>query len=89
MPLISCKQCMSSINVDPGTDPHSLTWCQCCSADHHHGADVLPADQCEAANHPGQQCWHPPDQPVRPDGCTVCRPVIHHANANEIFLTVN
>jgi hypothetical protein len=80
-----CKQCLAMTDLPPGTDPHSRTWCRCCTVTgddgqpHHHGRDVLAAADCEAANHPGNPCWHPPTQPERPDGCAVCRPVIHFA----------
>ena len=80
MPLIQCKQCSSSINVDPGTDPHTLSWCNCCTEDHHHGEAAAACPQA----HEGP-CWNPPTVPVQPDGCTVCRPVIHFANANVLF----
>jgi hypothetical protein len=81
--MITCKACLATINIDPGIDPHSVDWCNCGTVEH--GGIVLPAESCEAAHHPGQPCWHPPDQPDRPDGCTVRQPVIHHVNANVIF----
>jgi len=80
LPLISCKQCLASINVDPGTDPHTLTWCQCCTIDHHH-AD----GNAECALDDSHECWQGPQSGPRPDGCKVCRPVVHHANANLIL----
>jgi hypothetical protein len=86
MPQYACKQCLAVINLPDGSDPHAHTWCTCCTqtsgADekvHHHGENAMLATDCEAANHPGQPCWHPPTQPERPDNCTVCRPVVHLA----------
>lgn len=74
-----CKQCLAVAEIPAGVDPHSRTWCTCCTVDHHHGADVLEAEACAAANHPGEPCWNPPEQPVKPDGCSICRPVVHLA----------
>ena len=71
---VMCKQCLTVKDVPPGVDPHTLTWCNCCTQDHHHGAGAA-ACQPEAS-HPGQACWNPPWTP-RPDGCGVCRPVVH------------
>jgi hypothetical protein len=85
---IMCIQCLAETNLPPGADPHASTWCQCCTIDHHHGRDVLDAEACAEANHPGAPCFSPPGQPVRPDGCTVCRPVMHFAVAGDLTLTV-
>jgi hypothetical protein len=91
---VLCKQCLAVAEIADGTDPHSLTWCACCTITgddgqpHHHGASVMEAEACAAANHPGQPCWNPPGQPVKPDGCTICRPVVHFAVAGEIQLAV-
>lgn len=91
MAQYQCKQCLTVTDLPPGTDPHARTWCGCCpltgedGQPHHHGAQVLDATECEAANHPGHPCWHPPTQPARPDGCTVCRPVIHLAVAGDVL----
>src|ERR1035441_3665339 len=52
--MCQCKQCLAMKDVPPGVDPHSLTWCGCCTVDHHHGESVMSAAACEAANHPGQ-----------------------------------
>jgi len=85
MAQFQCKQCLTVTELPDGSDPHAHTWCNCCTQTgdtgeiHHHGENSMLAADCEAANHPGQPCWHPPAQPVRPDGCTVCRPVIHMA----------
>jgi hypothetical protein len=80
---ILCKTCLAVTDLPPGADPHAYTWCECCTVTdesgkpHHHGRDVLSAEECETANHPGKRCWHPPAQPDKPDGCTICRPVMH------------
>jgi hypothetical protein len=83
-----CKQCLALISLPPGEDPHAHTWCDCCQVDHHHGASVLSAPECEAANHPGQPCWHPPTQPERPEGCTICRPILHLPTVGPLQLVV-
>jgi len=79
--LTQCKQCLAVIDIPAGENPHARTWCGCCTIDHHHGESVMEAEACAEANHPGQPCWNPPAQPVRPAGCTTCRPVVHFANA--------
>lgn len=86
MRQVQCKQCLAIKDIAEGEDPHALTWCGCCTAGHHHGASVRPAAECATANHPGQPCWNPPEQPVRPEGCTICRPVLHLAVAGEMQL---
>jgi hypothetical protein len=82
---VQCAQCLAMNWVPDGVDPHSLTWCDCCTQDHHHGEGVLSAEECAAANHPGQPCLRPPEVRERPDGCTVCRPVIHYAVAGQVL----
>jgi hypothetical protein len=80
---VQCKQCLAMTTVPDGTDPHSLTWCGCCAVTgedgqpHHHGE---AAAACSPDQHGGQPCWNPPAVP-KPDGCKVCRPVIHFATA--------
>jgi hypothetical protein len=86
---IQCKQCLAMTDVPPGVNPHSLTWCTCCTVDHHHGESVLPAEECAAANHPGVPCLNPPSVPDRPDGCTVCRPVLHFPVAGDVEIVVS
>jgi hypothetical protein len=78
---VQCKTCLAVADIPADTDPHARTWCTCCTEDHHHGA---AAEACSPANHGGQPCWNPPAQPVKPDGCGVCRPVIHFAVAGEM-----
>jgi hypothetical protein len=68
--------------VPDGVDPHTLTWCDCCTQDHHHGQ---AAEACSPEAHGGQPCWNPPET-AKPDGCTVCRPVIHFATAGPLQL---
>jgi len=86
---VQCKQCLAMTDLPPGADPHSRTWCGCCAITgedgrpHHHGRGVLPAADCEAANHPGEPCWDPQAPREKPDGCTRCRPVTHFPVAGE------
>jgi hypothetical protein len=84
MPLVQCKTCRASAVIPEGEDPHARTFCSCCTASaadeagvHHHG---------EAANacprrHDGP-CWQGPESGPKPDGCTVCRPLLFFANAS-------
>lgn len=76
---IQCKNCLAVSEIPGDKDPHTVTFCGCCTEDHHHGEGVLPAEQCEAENHPGTQCHGHVLGAPRPDGCTVCRPLIHFA----------
>jgi len=88
MAQYQCRTCLAMADLPPGTDPHTRTWCGCCTVTgedgqpHHHGRGVAGAEECAAANHPGVPCFSPP-QTSRPDGCTVCRPVIHFAVPGE------
>jgi hypothetical protein len=70
-----CKQCLAVAELPPDSDPHASTWCGCCDQDHHHAENARTCTP--EVNHPGQLCWNPPGQPIRPDGCGVCRPIIH------------
>lgn len=87
---IICKTCLAAADLPPGADPHAHTWCECCTVTgddgkpHHHGRDVLNAEECAQAGHPGQPCWNPPSQPVKPDGCTICRPVMHMPEVGDL-----
>ncbi len=88
MLLVQCKQGGEHVWIAPeddNRDPHSRldgAGCTHCvlglNADpsHHCGQAAQNHDVCEPANHPGEPCWNPPDQPDRPDKCTVCRPVL-------------
>jgi hypothetical protein len=84
---VQCKTCGTVISLPSGADPHATTWCGCCTERHHHGraAEACPQE------HDGP-CWNPPvigillelqpdAVPIRPAGCTVCRPVAHYAVA--------
>lgn len=82
---VACKTCLAAVDLPPGADPHATTWCGCCTRDHHHGET---AGNCGPHKHEGP-CWNPPVagipielQPgvvhVRPQGCTVCRPIAHY-----------
>lgn len=79
MLLITCKTGGEHVYVAPGDenrDPHSrldLAGCDHCAdqnTEHHHG---MNANLCPKA-HEGP-CWNPPTVPVRPEGCSVCRPL--------------
>ena len=55
---VQCKQCLAIANVPDGVDPHTMNWCTCCTADHHHG---LAAEACPGNNaigHVGAPCSH-------------------------------
>lgn len=82
---VQCKQCLAVAVLDPGQDPHAVTWCACCPRGHHHGTEAAACTPEE--NHPGQPCWNPPSLPVRPDGCRVCRPVVHLPVAGDLVFT--
>jgi hypothetical protein len=84
MPRVACKTCSATVDLPPGTDPHAVTWCGCCTEPHHHGDAAANCPQ----DHDGP-CWNPPVAGVppelqpgavsaRPPGCTVCRPVAHY-----------
>jgi hypothetical protein len=63
---VQCAQCLAMNWVPDGVDPHTLTWCQCCTRDHHHGqaAEACPGNG--GIGHPGEPCPHP-----NPLACTV------------------
>lgn len=80
--LIRCKTGGEMIDVPEGQDPHAAldaTGCTHCADGHdldtHCGA---VANACPR-EHEGP-CWNPPDVPDRPDGCTVCRPILFMGN---------
>lgn len=68
---VTCKTCFTSINVEEGVNVHAALECGCCPEDHHHGEAAAACPK----EHEGP-CWNPPTLPVKPDGCTVCRPLI-------------
>jgi hypothetical protein len=84
---IQCKQCLTVAEIPEDTDPHAVQFCTCCTQTnengdvHHHGE---AAAACSPDQHGGEPCWNPPLVP-KPDGCTVCRPLIHFATTN-VFL---
>ena len=81
-----CKIGGEMIEVPEGADPHALldaTGCSHCADGHdrdtHCGqAANVCADNPD--NHPGP-CWTGPESGERPDGCTVCRPILFMGNA--------
>lgn len=83
-----CKQCLAVAELPADADVHTRTWCGCCTQQdtdpaHHHGET---AAACSPEAHGGEPCWNPPAVP-KPDGCTVCRPIIHYAVAGELRMT--
>jgi hypothetical protein len=62
---------MTSINVQDDVDVHTALECGCCPEDHHHGQAAAACPQ----THEGP-CWQGPQSGPKPDGCTVCRPLI-------------
>lgn len=125
MPRIQCNQCLKVEVVPPGVDPHTITWCECCTiknpngTPHHHGQAAASCSGNGGVGHPEEPCPHPNpavcavvSRPVHPDdptdhpgptrtmgdpcpgghcgvgvnGCTVCRPVTHFAEAGPLDL---
>ena len=82
---VMCKQCLAVKDIPDGADPHALTWCTCCTQPHHHGQGAAACTP--EKNHPGQPCWNPPAQPVRPGNCGVCRPLLHFAATSQLQFT--
>lgn len=82
---VMCKQCLAVANLPDGQDPHAVSWCRCCDADHHHGE---AAQACGDSQHPGELCWNPPGQPVKPENCGVCRPVHHMPTVGNALLVM-
>jgi hypothetical protein len=60
-----CKQCLAMTDLPPGTDPHSRTWCGCCTITgedgrpHHHGRAAASCPGDNGIGHPGEPCNHP------------------------------
>jgi hypothetical protein len=63
---VQCMQCLAVNEIPDGVDPHTLTWCQCCTLDHHHGEAAAACPGNEGAGHAGQPCTFP-----NPRACTV------------------
>jgi hypothetical protein len=80
--LIKCKTGGEMVDVPEGQDPHALldaTGCSHCADAH--GLDVHCGS--EANNCPREHdgpCWTGPESGPRPEGCTVCRPIIFLGN---------
>jgi hypothetical protein len=77
--IILCKQCLASSTIAAGAaveDVHEALRCGCCPGDHHHGH---AAANCPRT-HEGP-CWQGPQSGPKPDGCTVCRPLLILAGA--------
>ena len=70
--IVQCPQCLVMASIPEGQDPHAAFRCACCDEEHHHGEQ---ANNCPR-EHDGP-CWTGPLAGPRPDGCTVCRPLIH------------
>lgn len=94
--LVKCVTGGEMVEVPEGQDPHALldaTGCAHCADGH--GPDVNCRETAEACyqarvdGHPLHDgpCWGagPEHAPERPDGCTVCRPIIFMGNANLTF----
>lgn len=85
---VTCKQGGEFVEISPedsNRDHHVRLDQQGCThcaeglnqdETHHCGLTTMDAEACEAQNHQGQRCWNPPTVPDRPNGCTVCRPVL-------------
>jgi hypothetical protein len=76
MGMVQCKQCLAVKDIPPGEDPHDHTWCGCCMISHNHGEG-----NAECAADDSHDCWQGPQAGPKPDGCQVCRPVVHFANS--------
>lgn len=83
--LIRCKAGGEMIDVGEGEDPHAAldaAGCSHCADSHgrdvHCGQAAQPCYQARAGGQPLHDgpCWNPPEVPDRPDGCTVCRPLL-------------
>jgi hypothetical protein len=88
---------------DPPVDVHASLECGCCTEDHHHGeaAAACPqehdcagcggagrhADECPQP-HAGP-CWQGPQAGPKPDGCTVCRPVLIQPSTGTFIPALN
>jgi hypothetical protein len=97
--LIRCKTGGEMIEVAEGQDPHTAldaTGCTHCKDGHgpdvHCGQAALACHQARVDGHPLHDgpCWNPPPGhapvPDRPDGCTVCRPIVFAGNTDLVTL---
>lgn len=85
--LVQCKTGGEFLDVPEGQDPHTALDANGCG----HCLDSHPLDvHCgRTANdcprmHDGP-CWNPPTVPIRPDGCTVCRPIVFYGTTQLSF----
>ena len=81
--IVKCKLGGELLEVAEGRDPHEALDANGCShcADRgeghgHHGENANACPRTHAG-----PCWNPPEIQDRPDGCTVCRPLLFFANA--------
>jgi hypothetical protein len=84
--LIKCRIGGEMIDVGEGEDPHAAldaTGCSHCADGH--GRDVHCGQSASGCGreHDGP-CWN--GEGERPDGCAVCRPVIHMAGVSSVNL---
>lgn len=66
---VQCKQCLATASVPDGVDPHTMTWCQCCTIEHHHGQAAESCSGNNGVGHEGAPCTFP-----NPRACTVVTP---------------
>ena len=74
--LIRCKTGGEMLDVPEGQDPHALldaNGCSHCADGHDLGTHCGESANACPREHDGA-CWNGDGQ--RPDGCTVCRPLI-------------
>ena len=83
--LIRCVTGGEMVEVPEGQDPHAYldaTGCSHCADGHDRDTHCGEAANVCAGNpdlHEGP-CWQQPGVPDRPDGCTVCRPILFMGN---------
>jgi hypothetical protein len=89
--LVRCKLGGEILEVPAGQDAHAALDANGCShCVDNHGPDYKhgqAAPECPKT-HPGP-CWNPPDTPDRPEGCTVCRPVLFMGNVDVGLVNLN
>jgi hypothetical protein len=73
--VVECKQCHATAQVLDGTDVHTVLVCNCCTQAHHHGQAAAACVGNNGVGHNGVPCG------VGVPGCTVCRPIVVHAQA--------
>jgi hypothetical protein len=61
---VQCATCLAMTDLPPGTDPHTRTWCRCCTITgddgqpHHHGQAAASCPGNNGVGHPGEPCSH-------------------------------